>query len=52
VSIVLAVVAIAVAIGSVVTVYEIGDSGARAAWTGRFAAQPQAMAPIPTLPGA
>jgi hypothetical protein len=36
VSVALAVVAVVVAVGSVVTVYEIGDSGTRAAWTGRF----------------
>ena len=35
-SIGLAVVAAGVAVGSVITVYEIGDSGARAAWQGKF----------------
>lgn len=40
VSIGLAVVAVIVAVGSMVTVYEIGDSGSRAAWTGRFSQQP------------
>jgi hypothetical protein len=44
VSVLLAVLAIVVAIGSVVSVYEIGESGARAAWSGKFGAQPQAMA--------
>jgi hypothetical protein len=36
----LAVLAAVVAVGSVVTVYRVGDSGARAAWTGRFSDQP------------
>jgi hypothetical protein len=36
VSVVLAVLAVVVAVGSVVTVYRIGDSGARAVWTGNF----------------
>jgi hypothetical protein len=36
----LAVVAVVVAAGSVVTVYRVGDSGARAAWTGQFSATP------------
>ena len=40
-SVVLAVLAVVVATGSVVTVYRIGDSGARAAWTGRFSELPQ-----------
>ena len=35
-SIVLAVLAVVIAVGSVTTVYRIGDSGARAAWTGQF----------------
>jgi hypothetical protein len=35
----LAVVAAVVAVGSVLTVYEIGDSGSRAAWTGKFSQQ-------------
>jgi hypothetical protein len=38
-SIVLAVLAVAVALGSIITVYRIGESGARAAWTGHFTAQ-------------
>jgi hypothetical protein len=37
--IVLAAVAVLVAAGSVVTVYRIGDSGARAAWVGHFSEQ-------------
>jgi hypothetical protein len=41
VSLVLAVLAVVVAVGSVVTVYRIGDSGARAVWTGRFSEQAQ-----------
>jgi hypothetical protein len=32
----LGVLAVLIAAGSVVTVYQIGDSGARAAWTGKF----------------
>ncbi len=39
VSIGLAVLAVVVAVGSVVTVYEIGDSGARATWQGKFSQQ-------------
>ena len=35
----LAVLAVVVALGSIVTVYRIGESGARAAWTGHFNAQ-------------
>jgi hypothetical protein len=38
-TIVLAVLAVIVAIGSIFTVYQIGDSGARAAWTGHFTEQ-------------
>ncbi len=41
VSIGLAVVAVVVAVGSVITVYEIGDSGARASWQGKFSQQAQ-----------
>jgi hypothetical protein len=37
--IVLAVLAIVVSVGSVVRVYQIGDSGAKAAWTGRLSQQ-------------
>jgi uncharacterized protein with von Willebrand factor type A (vWA) domain len=40
-SLVLAVLAVVVAVGSVVTVYRIGDSGAAAVWTGRFSEQAQ-----------
>jgi uncharacterized membrane protein len=36
VTVVIAVLALVVAAGSILTVYQIGDSGARAAWTGRF----------------
>jgi hypothetical protein len=39
----LAVLALVVAAGSVLTVYRIGDSGARAAWTGRFSPTPIAV---------
>ncbi len=41
VSVVLAVVALIVAVGSVVTVYRIGESGSRAVWTGQFSQQAQ-----------
>jgi hypothetical protein len=41
VSLVLAVLAVVAAVGSVVTVYRVGDSGARAVWTGRFSEQAQ-----------
>jgi hypothetical protein len=41
VSVGLAVLAVVVAVGSVVTVYEIGDSGARASWQGKFSQQAQ-----------
>lgn len=50
VSIGLAVVAVVVAVGSVLTVYEIGDSGSRAAWQGKFSQQPQS-APGPPPAG-
>jgi hypothetical protein len=45
VSLVLAVLAVFAAVGSVVTVYRIGDSGARAVWTGQFSEQAQ---PLPS----
>lgn len=41
VTIAVAVIAVVVAVGSVVTVYRIGDSGSRAAWTGQFTQQAQ-----------
>jgi len=41
VSLVLAVLALVAAVGSVVTVYRVGDSGARAVWTGHVSAQAQ-----------
>jgi hypothetical protein len=41
----IAVLAVVIAVGSVVTVYRIGDSGARAAWTGQFSEQPVAPSP-------
>lgn len=47
----LAVVAVVVAAGSVVTVYRIGDSGARAAWTGQFSATPLPRGGAPVTPG-
>ena len=47
-SIALAVVAVVVAVGAVITVYQIGDSGSRAAWTGKFSQQ--AAPPPPGAP--
>ena len=47
-SIVLAVLAVVVAVGSVATVYRVGESGSRAVWTGQFSAQAQ---PPPFGPG-
>ncbi len=44
-SVVLAVLAVVVAVGSVFTVYRIGDSGAQAAWTGHFVSVPLPRAP-------
>lgn len=40
VTVVLAVLAVVVAVGSVTMTYEIGDAGARAAWTGNFSPTP------------
>jgi hypothetical protein len=40
-TVVLAVLAVAVSVGAVGQVYRIGDSGARAAWTGRFSTEAQ-----------
>ena len=40
VTVVLAVLAIAVAVGTVADVYTIGESGSRAAWTDHFSPQP------------
>ena len=48
VSVVLLVLAVVVGAGSVVTVYRIGDSGARAAWTGSFSATPLPRAAKPS----
>ena len=42
VTVVVAVLAVVVSLGAVYTVYEIGDSGSRAAWTGRFSPTPLA----------
>jgi hypothetical protein len=38
-------VVVVVAVGSVVTVYRIGDSGARASWTGQFSQQATTRVP-------
>lgn len=55
VGIVVAVVAVVVAAGSVFAVYRIGESGARAAWTGQFSPVPIAQqgtaGPAPGAPG-
>lgn len=40
VSVILAAAAIAIAAGSVVTIVQIGESGARAVWTGNFSEEP------------
>jgi hypothetical protein len=48
VSVALAVIAVVVAVGSVVTVYRVGESGSRAVWTGQFSEQAQ---PPPFGPG-
>jgi hypothetical protein len=48
-SLVLAVITVIVAVGSVVTVYRIGESGASAVWTGRFSQQAE---PRPSGPPA
>jgi hypothetical protein len=47
VSLVLAALAVVVAVGSVVTVYRIGDSGAEAVWSGRVSEQAQPFGPRP-----
>jgi hypothetical protein len=49
VTLVLAIAALVVAGGSTATVYRIGESGARAAWTGQF--REQAQPPITLSPG-
>ncbi len=46
--VVLAVVVVIVAVGSVTTTYRIGDSGAQAAWVGKFSPTPL---PSPPRPG-
>lgn len=40
VSVILAAAAVAIAAGSVVTIVQIGESGARAVWTGNFSVEP------------
>ena len=47
VTVVLAVLVVVVAAGAVSTTYEIGDSGARAAWTGKFSPTPLPRPPRP-----
>jgi len=49
VTIVLAVLALVVAGGATSTIYKIGDSGARAAWTGNFS--PTELPRTPAPPG-
>ena len=51
VSIGMAVIAVVVAVGLVITAYEIGDSGARASWQGRFSQQAQTPPPRPRSGG-
>lgn len=41
--VVVAVLALVVSVGSVIQVYRIGDSGARASWTGSFTEQPKSQ---------
>lgn len=48
----LAVLAVVVSVGAVYTVYEVGDSGARAAWEGKFSAAPLPRTGGPTAPPA
>jgi hypothetical protein len=40
-TVVIAVLAVVIGLGSIVTVYRIGESGAAAAWTDQFSVQPQ-----------
>lgn len=52
VTVVAAVLAVVLGAGAVVTTYRIGDSGAQAAWTGRFSATPASVPGAPGVPGA
>ena len=51
VSVVLAVLVVVVAVGSVTTTYRIGDSGAQAAWVGKFSPTPLPRPPHPSGEG-
>jgi hypothetical protein len=51
VTVVLAVLTVVVAVGSVATTYQIGDSGARAAWVGKFSPTPLPRPPRPAGEG-
>jgi hypothetical protein len=51
VTVVLAVLVVIVAVGSVTTTYRIGDSGAQAAWTGKFSPTPLPRPPHPAGEG-
>jgi hypothetical protein len=46
-TIVIALIAVVIGLGSIVTVYRIGESGSAAAWTGQFSQQ---AAPRPAGP--
>jgi hypothetical protein len=50
-TVVLAVLVVVVAVGSVTTTYRIGDSGAQAAWTGKFSPTPLPRPPRPAGEG-
>ena len=50
-TVVLAVLVVVVAVGSFATTYRIGDSGARAAWTGKFSPTPLPHPPRPAGEG-
>jgi hypothetical protein len=50
VTIILAILTVVVAVGAVGTTYQIGDSGARAAWTGQFSPTPLPRPGLPTPP--
>ncbi len=50
-TVIVALLALVVSVGSVVQVYRIGESGARAAWTGQFTAQPHPRAAQPQHEG-
>ena len=49
-TVVIAILAVVVAAGSVVTVYRIGDSGSTASWTGKFSPTPISGPGLPRVP--